>query len=661
MGIFDINHKNKCPLCGKGMDYIYGDMVCSECGYHASYSASSSNAQNSSSTVAGTTNSTASPSPKQTAASTPKITYTYTDSSTASPSSNSKKKSFSKVFLIIIIVFVVINVASSLLLAFIQNHANSSEESAESFGSSTEVESPVLPDSDTKEVTSSSTKNLSDNASGIVEAVGLIFGKDASEVTSEELASIGYLDLHYYNDNYKAVGYGIVTDDDIITGRVYPSDSNFYSIDFSIFPNLDTLYMEYGSIGSLEGLDQLYSLGTDLTPSELAEFIDPAQLEILTLTDLFFASTLSGIENYTNLSKLTLDADYVETLDPLTSLTNLRTLQIYDGNSISSFQSLYDMPQLESLYLDCSSLSDIGFVSNMPNLKTLIIWDSKLEKIDALKDCCDSLTCLDLSYNYELMDYQVVSQLTQLEDLSLCVSYSFDNPIALPQLGNMPNLTSLLLGNFDDLSELANAPGLQSLSIYDTYAHDFSALSSLKNLTSLELYNMSLEPSVFEPIMELTNLEYIALDESYIWGNVEGLLKLPNLKEFYMSGCTTGFDVTNLEPNTSLEILDISNSELRALKDGKWDYNDNSNVLALSEHTDIFKNYQNLRELYIENQNLDSVQFAASLPYLEILDITDNNVTDLTPLAILPNLEYILCYNNPITNDGGLGNKVSME
>lgn len=664
MGIFDIDHKNKCPLCGKSMDYIYGDMVCSECGYRASYSSSSTNTQSSTSTPtpAPTSNSTTSTSQKQTTA--PKITYTYTSSNTASHSSGSKKKSSSKVFIIIAVIFVIglaVNVISAFLSAFIGYTKYTADEymATESSDTSKEYDSTARPDTEASDKPLDI--NVSDNAEGMIETIGLIFEKDPSEVTDEELASISYLDFHYYDDYYKAVGYGIITDDDIITGRVYPNDDNFYSIDFSIFPNLDTLYMEYGSIGSLAGLDQLYSLSTDMDPSEIAALMDPTQLEILTLTDLFFTSNLSGIEVFTNLTTLNLDAHYVETIDALTSLTNLKALRLYDGDRISSFKALYEMPQLESLYLDCSSLRDIGFVSNMPALSNLVIWNSEIQKIDALKDCSDSLTCLDLSYNYELMDYEVLSQLTKLEDLSLCVSYSFDNPIALPQLGNMPNLTSLLIGNFDDLSELTNAPGLQSLAIYDTYAYDFSALASLQNLTSLELYDMSLEPSVFEPVMKLTNLEYIVLNDSYIWGNAEGLLKLPNLKEFYMSDCTAGFDVTNLEPNTSLEILDINNTELRVLKDGKWDYNDDTNILPLSENTDIFKNYQNLRELYVAGQNLDTVQFAASLPYLEVLDITDNYVTDLTPLAILPNLEYILCYNNPIANDGGLGNKVSQE
>lgn len=685
MGIFDIEHKNKCPLCGKNMDYIYGDMVCSECGYRASYSTTTSSTQTAPSTEI-PKNSTSSTAPQSQAAP-PKITYTYTDNNTTAANnrkSSSKGHENLKAGLIAIAALAVIFiVVASIFYKFnsfvsdmhdaatpdyvkdaVQDIMNSSNGSSQSANAKDHT-FPELPDSDTNDesingIYTPINTNLKDNSEGILEVLELIFGKDASDITALELSSITYLDFFYYDYDYKVVAYEIASQDGTSSfGYVYPGDVSFYDTDFSVFPNLDTLYMDYGSIGSLQGLKKLCVLGTDMTTSEIEELINPEQLISLTLTDLLFDSSLSNIGDFKNLTSLNLDSGYLENIDSLSKLKNLETLRIYDGNTINDFSVLYDMPQLEYLYLDCSKLRNIGFIENMPKLTDLHIWNSEVLEIDSIKNCKNTLKTLDLSYNYKVKNYDAVSELTNLESLSLYVDYSFDDPIPVPQLKNMPNLTRLLLGHFDDLSELKNAPGLTSLTLYDIYASDFSSLESLQELTSLSLYDMSLEPSVFDSVMKLTNLTSISLDDSHVWGNVEELLSLPNLMEFYMSDCVAGFDVTNLTPNPSLLLIDLNHSQLRALKDGKWDYNDNSNTLSLAKNTDIFKNYENLQELYIAEHEIDSIQFAASLPHLRVLDITDNYVTDLTPLAILPNLECVMCYNNPIANDGGLGSRIT--
>lgn len=678
MGILDLNKKNNCPLCGKNMDFIYGDMVCSDCGYRASYGASSATSKSSANT-----SSQQIPTPKISYAppvSTPTVSRT---SSTAK-----QKKSTSKVkplILCIAIIYIIavfgfnftarksITSITDNLTAELATLESNYNYDSDSYG---EHSFPTVPDigndyelylPDIYKDFSSYTKSNnyssypSENSEGVIKTAEALFGKDISDVTAEELASVEYLDFYYYDYSYKTVSCSLYTGTEYIEKEIFLGDVSFYGSDFSIFPNLTGLYMEYGDIASLEGLHQLSSLSTNMTPVEIMELIDPAQITSLTLNDLFFANDFSGIENFTNLASLSMDAYYVENLDILAELKNLKALTIWDANNTSSLKVLYKMPQLEYLNLDCEELRDIGFVSNMPNLTCLIVWNSELKNIDALADCKDSLTQLDLSYNYELTDYDVVSELTHLEELALYVPYSFENPVQIPQLSNMPNLTYLFLGNFEDLSGIVDAPGLTSLSLYDTYAYDLSALASLQNLTSLELYNMSLEPSALQPIMGLTKLEHLSLDGSYIWGNAEELLSLPNLKECYMEDCVAGFEVENLVQNDSLEVLNLNHAELRILENGNWNYNEDTNILSLSEHTDIFKNYPNLRQLYVAEHELDNVQFAASIPYLEVLDLTDNYVTDLTPMAILPNLESVLCYNNPIVNDGGLGSKVSME
>ncbi len=679
MGRFDINHKNNCPLCGKNMDFIYGDMVCSDCGYRSSYA--SSTAEEKSSDTA----------PKEIP--TPKISYTPTPSVTnANPPTQAPAKETQKpkskigpLILCITILYIMVMIcfrfasmrsnppitdllSSSETLTFDRPSGEILSELYEehSFPSIPDVDPDItqyLPKNydsfDTKD--SNSISYPTENSEGIIKALELLFNKEISEITEEELASITSLDFYYQDYNYKKVRCEMNIGDESVVEELSLGDISMYDSDFSIFPNLTSLYMGYGDIASLDGLTHLTNLSTDLTPFEIAELINPAQITSLTLNDLFFSSDFSGIEEFTNLVSLSFDAYHVESFDILPELKNLKALTIEDAQNVTSLRILYNMPQLEYLHLDCEGLRDIGFVSNMPNLSNLTVWYSELKDISVLANCKDTLTTLDLRYNYELHDYDVVSDLTNLESLSLYVVYDFEEPIEIPQLSNMPNLTHLMLGNFDELSGLAGAPELQSLALHDVYVYDMSTLASLQNLTSLELYDMSIEPEALESVMELTSLEYLSVYSSFIWGNAQQLLSLPNLKEFNMEDCDAGFDVDTLIPNNSLEILNMNHAKLYVLEDGKWNYEEDDTYLPLNEHTDIFINYPNLRKLYIAEHEINKVDFAVSLPHLEIFDLTDNYVTDLTPLANLTKLKSIMCYNNPIVNDGGLGNKVSIE
>lgn len=648
MGLFDMNHKNKCPLCGKNMSFLHGDMVCGDCGYRSSYATSSTG--NNSSTLS-----------KPQAIPTPKSNHTsiaptanIPTPKTTSTQKKQKKKSktnplivcFALFYIALVILFICAKFKTSTSITTVSHSEELISESNSQPSLYEEESLPTLPNS------------LTENSEGIIQTLELLFNKDASEITNEELASIISLEF-CYEGNYNKVRCEMNTGSDSLTKELFVNDVSFSNSDYSIFPNLTTLDTGNYDIASLNGLSHLTNLSTSLTPLEISNLIEPTQILSLSLNDLFFFNDFTGIEAFTNLTSLSFDAYYVENFDMLSELKNLKALTIQNGQNVINLNFLYDMPQLEYLNLDCEGLRDIGFISNMPNLSNFTLWYSDIKNIDALADCKDTLTVLDLRYNYEVKDYNVVSELKHLESLSLHVSYDHEQPVRIPQLSNMPNLTHLLLGNFDELSELTNAPNLQSLALHDVYVYDMTALSALQNLTSLELYDMSIEPVALDSIMTLTDLEYLSIESSYIWGNAQQLLSLPNLKEFNMEECNAGFDLTALVPNESLEILNMNHAKLHALENGKWNYGGDNVYHKLYEHTDIFTNYPNLRELYIAEHEIEHVDFMATLPYLEIIDLSDNYTTDLTPLANLSNLKSVMCYNTPIVNDGDLGKKVS--
>ena len=492
-----------------------------------------------------------------------------------------------------------------------------------------------------------------------------VYKKDYEDITREEVEAITSLELAYDENYYRTIAYTLANGE---AGMLYFDDTSIDTSDFSRFKGLEHLYADGCTLeeGDLTGLDKLHSLHCqDVSLIELAEIIKPEQLTSLSFECSIFSSDLSNIGLFANLDELAIQGYYSDIdISPLTDLTSLHKLEITNGNEITSFAVLYDMPQLTSLSIESDNLRDIGFLANMTELEELTLSHTELMDISILSECADTVTKLHITDNYQVEDYSIISEFTNLTDLSLTVySYSFNQSIALPELGSMPNLKRLYISGFDDISRLADATGLEELTIDCYYGTDMSAMTSLTNLKRLVFLGMSCEASGIEPIRSLTALEEIRLEDSFIWGNAEWLLNLPALKSFYVDTYSTlGFDVTNLQVNESLESLTLNGASLRALQNGKWDYSVyDENEINLGEHTDIFANYPNLKTLSLHSNTLSDISFAENLSSLQLLDITDNYVTSLAPLAKLPKLHSVICPANPIADDGGLGDKIILE
>ncbi len=659
--------KSKCPVCGNKMTDTNGNLICIGCGYRISNRASSAGFDTAASASANPASQ-----PRQTI-----IHYSYEQdhaASAAPPASLKTKiknlhKKYKRLDLIATIVLIIVIAGLKLPVLFESLRENFNTPS--NSGQTNQAEYPAVNNSVSSAKSSDNNKDAASSETNAVplpesdmfrQFISSVFDKNYMEVTAEELAEITSLHIFDSENDYKAIAYTMQNGQG---GTFYYDDVSTPTSDFVSFTGLECLYLERDSldIGDLNGLDHLTSLRCGNSLAELSHIIDPSQLTILGIDADVFLGSLNGIEKFTNVTHLYLNGGFfLEDISALSSLKNLTALEITNGDSIESFKVLYDMPALEVLTIDSEKLRDVGFISNMPALKELSVQNSDIKKIDALADCKDTLTKLDLSYNYQVTDYDIVSSLSKLTDLTLFISYSFDEPSQLPDFSNMPGLTRLSIGNYDNFDQLVNAPGLQELTISDVYVYDLSALAGLTDLTCLNLFDMSCEPSALEPIMDLTQLERINLSDSYIWGNVEELLKLPNLKEFNINNCTAGFDMENLQVNERLEILQMNDVTLKALINGKWDYNAyDQNNMNLTEHTDMFRYYPNLKELYLAENELEDISFAENLSCLKVLDITDNYVTSLAPLTKLEQLEAVMCADNPIADDKGLEGKILTE
>lgn len=482
-----------------------------------------------------------------------------------------------------------------------------------------------------------------------------MFEKDFSEITPDDLGSVTQLRLFYDADDRRCFSY--VLSDGTDAAFYAPQDAYADMADLGCFRNVTSLTLEYGSAFSsdLTALTELTDIASELSLSELEEGIScPEKIRSITIYHSLFMDSLDSAASFPNLASLSADCSYVKDISGLSSLPGLQELSIASGDYIEDFSPLYDLVALQSLSIDSKNLNDIGFVESMPHLAFLSIENAEsLQSIDALAACKDTLKCLYFDDTWELSDYSIVGQLTNLTDLGLFLSY--DTP--LPNLSGLSQLNALNLYGAGDISALSGAKNLSMLSLDSCNCEDLSVLSGMQNLTALSLCNMSGYYVSFEPVLSLPNLQWLDISGSTVYENAQPLLTIPTLTAFYMQDCCIGFDMTSIPVNESLSVLDMSRVALYPLEDnGGYGWLQDKEELSLAQHTELFSSFPNLTELYLSGNGLNSLSFLeeGSFDQLRILDISDNDITDLSPLSGLKSLYRINCENNPISNTAGL-------
>ncbi len=455
MGFFDIEHKNKCPQCGREMDYLYGKLLCSSCGYRAAFKADIKNEQMVNSEV------------KQDNSYAPfennyqQYNYAYQNQPNANYNNSNKKKTSGTVVAIIVVVITLLIIGLlSVLGVMIQKFSSTFEQIVNSEIDSKLNEMPIVTESMESYETPPASINeegvveypiLTTQSYGMMEFVEAIFGKSYNEVTAEEFASIIYMDFYYGDDGLPAVTYGILTEAEPEWGEYYEvslQSFDYYDTNFSVFPNLHTLYLDdYVDVGSLSGLDELSVLGTFMTPDQIAQYVSPEQLISLTLYDMFDAPNLEGIGRFYNLTSLYINAESVENIDALVMLTSLRNLGIYYGDMIMDFQALNSLTEMESLSITSYALDDFSFVAYMPNLYSLSIGDCYYSEESA-------------------WDYIAFAFNLQWLSLENCyIPYSVEKFMALPYMEYL-DIMNCMAGL--DMENLTYNENLWSLDVTDT-------------------------------------------------------------------------------------------------------------------------------------------------------------------------------------------------
>jgi len=405
--------------------------------------------------------------------------------------------------------------------------------------------------------------------------------------------------------------------------------------------------------------DQITTLGTYCDGVKI--FINNESTQI---------TSLSGIENLTNLISLDLENNLISDLTPLKKLTKLTTLRL-QSNKISIYAPLSALINLKHLDLSnniFSATTDLSAINTLSNLEILYFANDKIKanpigltsahmlQINRLSN----LTVLDLTDN-NIIDVSFLRSLTNLNTLSLGSNPEFSGFGTL-DLQSFNKLTYLNLNStsISDITPLGSLPSLKYLHMSNTSATFKQALfdSAISNpnlffqLTLLHLGGTSITD--FSVLSNLLNFDDLNVENSQISDfALTTIGSLTNLTSLNISGNPIT-DFSALANLTGLTSLNLRKTGLTGTPAG---------VLGIAG-LDIVGGLINLTSLTISENPITDFSALANLTGLTLLGLANTGLTRLVDLNViggLTNLQTLYVYSNEIVDVAPLQSLTSIR
>ena len=403
------------------------------------------------------------------------------------------------------------------------------------------------------------------------------------------------------------------------------------------------------------------------------------------------------------LSNLSMAGNSITDISPLSSLGGLTTLNL-SNNQISDISSLVSLSSLRTLYLDNNPITDITPLYSLTSLTSLSIQGipitvEQLQSLSyALPDCTingasatesptvialggitfdPEVTEIDLSYR-GISDISALSSCSKLTKVILRGNSIMD----ISPLMDIPNLTYVdisdnmvsdlrpLMGisslkylyassnSISNTVPLGAINGLMELDLSNNPISNFTGIKKLKNLTNLNLAETGLTSADFQNFTLLTRL--LTLD---ITGNTEisgeefAVLQsvIPTCQiahselvyTIYIESYPVQSDATELNL-TNCSITDISGiTQLNNLQSVSLGSNYISNIYSLS----LTESYRTMTYLDLSSNQIEDLTALAHLSNLTELNLSDNAISNITPLRSLENLKTLYIGGNPISDE----------
>jgi hypothetical protein len=175
-------------------------------------------------------------------------------------------------------------------------------------------------------------------------------------------------------------------------------------------------------------------------------------------------TNIEGFERIPHLQQLHLENNWLEKIEGLESLLNLRHLYL-NYNSITSIENLDHLKDLEVLFISNNRIEQITGLEKLTNLKELYLYSNTIEKIEGLETLTE-LRVLNLAWNQ-------IKHIAGLE--------------------NLRNLTRLNLGG-NSISSINGLEPLINLEILDFYNNQLKEEPDLSYFPNLREVNMNDNP-----------------------------------------------------------------------------------------------------------------------------------------------------------------------
>ena len=190
------------------------------------------------------------------------------------------------------------------------------------------------------------------------------------------------------------------------------------------------------------------------------------------------------------------------------------------------------------------------------------------------------------------------------------LNYSEDTVIYTNDLWNITELTVPAEATIYD--DLAGMTHLKSLTIHNAASKDFSFLTKLMNLETLEISGIALSSDELTAISSATTLKYLSL-----------------------TNCSIS-SITPLAGLHNLITLDLSHNSVRDLTP--------------------LSNMHGLEELHMPYNAVNSIGVVSSLPALRVLDFSYNDLSSIATIGTCITLENLDVTHNELTDISAVGN-----
>ena len=343
-------------------------------------------------------------------------------------------------------------------------------------------------------------------------------------------------------------------------------------------------------------------------------------------------SSLDNLKPLKKLVSLDLSDNKISDVSPLSGMSTLRTLHL-DNNEIQDFKPLYKLRSLTTLTISGMKISETTLSELKEALPDCIIFcDDASEDVVEIhlggKTFMSDVKTLDLS-GCGLTNIYALSVCKKLENLNISGNSISD----LSPVMDMPELKTLDAAHnkISDVRPLMSLTKLELVNLEGNYISNIAAFSELKNIT--ELYLKDNPVKSFGALEKLTNIKYLGLQNTGI--DDSALTKLYGLKHLKTAALDNNPAITKAgvdELKKKLPDCKITHSEfVQQIEIGGTKVNVDAETVKLS------------------GLGISDISLLSQLKNVKSLDLSDNSITDFTPLYGLSTLTELYIDGNPVT------------